>query len=152
MQYLVILDCVITALDCTLCDVFRTLWMCTPLRIRNMIRGVRFYLMLYGDHNLLRPCDTNVFIKLGHQLSRKCHLQKCQPFYRESLYLDRWFYIETGLCMIFIMPIKYRTLKNYRKTSNISRTLVGNKIIDHSDVVGASPVGAALTTSSFLTW
>ena len=37
----------------------------------------------------------------------------------------------------------------YRKTSNISRTLVGNKIVDNSDVVGASPVGAAPTTSSF---
>ena len=38
-----------------------------------------------------------------------------------------------------------------RKTSNIRRTLVGNKIVDHSDVVGASPVGAAPTTSSFST-
>ena len=37
----------------------------------------------------------------------------------------------------------------YRKTSNKRRTLVGNKIVDHSDVVGASPVGAAPTTSSF---
>ena len=36
----------------------------------------------------------------------------------------------------------------YRETSNISRTLVGNKIADNSDVVGASPVGAAPTTSS----
>ena len=26
----------------------------------------------------------------------------------------------------------------YRKTSNISRTLVGNEIVDNSDVVGAS--------------
>ena len=41
---------------------------------------------------------------------------------------------------------------NYRKTSNIRRTLVNNKIVDHSDVVGATPVGAASTTSSFLTW
>ena len=39
----------------------------------------------------------------------------------------------------------------YRKTSNISRTLVGNKIVDNSDVVGASPVGAAPTTASFST-
>ena len=30
--------------------------------------------------------------------------------------------------------------------------LAGNKIVDHSDVVGASPVGAAPTTSSFSTW
>ena len=28
----------------------------------------------------------------------------------------------------------------YRQTSNISRTLVGNKLVDHSDVVGASHV------------
>ena len=38
-----------------------------------------------------------------------------------------------------------------RQTSNIRRTLVANKIVDHSDVVGASPVGAAPTTPSFLT-
>ena len=36
-----------------------------------------------------------------------------------------------------------------RKVSNIRSTLVGNKIVDHSDVVGASPVGAAPTSSSF---
>ena len=35
--------------------------------------------------------------------------------------------------------------------SNIRRTLDGNNIVDHSDVVGASPVGAAPTTSSFST-
>ena len=40
----------------------------------------------------------------------------------------------------------------YRKTSNIRRTLVGNKIVDHSDAVGASHVGAAPTTSSSSTW
>ena len=38
----------------------------------------------------------------------------------------------------------------YRQVSNIRHTL-GNKIVDHSDVVGASPVGAAPTTSSFST-
>ena len=50
------------------------------------------------------------------------------------------FWKEAGLCNLI-----------YRKTSNIRRTLVGNKIVNHSDVVGASPVGAAPTTSSFLT-
>ena len=39
----------------------------------------------------------------------------------------------------------------YRKTSNIRQSLVGNKIVDHSDVVGAPPVGAAPATSSFST-
>ena len=41
-------------------------------------------------------------------------------------------------------------LHTYRKTSNIRHTL-GNEIVDHSDVAGASPVGAAPTTSSFST-
>ena len=39
----------------------------------------------------------------------------------------------------------------HRQASNISRTLVGHKIVDHSDVVGASPVGPGPTTSSFST-
>ena len=43
-------------------------------------------------------------------------------------------------------------VQEYRKTSNISRTLVGNKIVDNSDVVGVSPVGDAPTTSSLSTW
>ena len=39
----------------------------------------------------------------------------------------------------------------YLQTSNIRCTLLGCKIVDHSDVVGASPVGAAPTASSFST-
>ena len=39
---------------------------------------------------------------------------------------------------------------HYHHTTNISRTLLGNEMVDHSDEIGASPVGAALTTSSFL--
>ena len=42
------------------------------------------------------------------------------------------------------------TWQMYRQTSNIICTLVGNKMVDHSDIVGASPVGTAPTTSSFL--
>ena len=34
---------------------------------------------------------------------------------------------------------------------NISCTLVDNKIVDYSDVIGALPVGTAPTTSSFST-
>ena len=40
-------------------------------------------------------------------------------------------------------------LKYYRQVSKTRRTLVGNWIVDHPDVVWASPVGAAPTTSSF---
>ena len=42
-------------------------------------------------------------------------------------------------------------LQCYRQVSNIRRTIEGYKIVDHSDVVGASPVGAAPTTSSLST-
>ena len=49
-----------------------------------------------------------------------------------------------------LLPSRSRPL-TYRKVSNISCTLVVNKIVDHSDVVGASPVSAAPTTSSFST-
>ena len=38
-----------------------------------------------------------------------------------------------------------------RQTANIRRTSVGNKIVDHSNVVKASPVGPAPGTSSFST-
>ena len=40
---------------------------------------------------------------------------------------------------------------SYRQVSNIRCTLVVNKIVDNSDVVGALPVGAAPTTSSLST-
>ena len=42
-------------------------------------------------------------------------------------------------------------IMNYRQVCDIRRTLVGNWIVDNSNVVGASPVGAAPTTSSFST-
>ena len=44
------------------------------------------------------------------------------------------------------MALIYSTNDWYRQTSNISRTLEGNETVDHSDVVGASPFGAAPTT------
>ena len=43
------------------------------------------------------------------------------------------------------------SVHDYRQISNIRRSLAGNKIVDHSDVIGASPVGAAPTTSSLST-
>ena len=64
------------------------------------------------------------------------------------------------LCQIFIslisFPLDSALLNfiwniNYRKIANISRNLVCDKIVYHSDVFGASPVGAAPTTCSFLT-
>ena len=64
---------------------------------------------------------------------------------------------EAALMMLFFRSWTYKCTVSriiqysYRQTSIIRRTLVGNKIVDHSDVAGASPVGAAPTTSSFST-
>ena len=58
----------------------------------------------------------------------------------------------TGLLLDVTKPLpEPRLTSHYHKTSNISRTLVGNKIVDNSDVVGAAPVGTTPTTSSFST-
>ena len=54
-------------------------------------------------------------------------------------------------CILFISSMINPAVTTYRQVSNIRRTLVGNKIVEHSDVVWASPVGAAPTTSSFST-
>ena len=59
---------------------------------------------------------------------------------------------ESNFLIIYIIndliKVKRNTTLIYCQTSNISRTS-GNKIIDHSDVVGASPISTAPTTSSF---
>ena len=52
---------------------------------------------------------------------------------------------------MFMLLLWYFVASDYRQVSNISRTLAGNNIVDHSDVVGASPAGAAPTTSSVST-
>ena len=59
-------------------------------------------------------------------------------------------YVPRNMATICIV-LCFIVVRYYHKTSNISRILVSNKIVDHSDVVGASPVGAAPTTSSFST-
>ena len=54
-------------------------------------------------------------------------------------------------CLDICIFIITRNLFTYRQVSNIRCTLIGNKIVDYLDVVGASPVGAAPTTSLFST-
>ena len=61
---------------------------------------------------------------------------------------DPFLWVETQMITMIDFFIFQNT---YRQNPNISDTLVGNKLVDHSDVVGASPVGAAPTTSSFST-
>ena len=77
----------------------------------------------------------------------KVPLKSCQ-----SRTVGLAFILDTAwYCNSFEYQVPVDFIYCYRKTSNISCTLVGNKIDDHSDVVGALPVGAAPTTSSFST-
>ena len=59
----------------------------------------------------------------------------------------------TSICIVDLGVVNGSITTKFadRQISNIRRTLVGNRIVDHSYVVGASPVGAAPTTSSFST-
>ena len=65
-----------------------------------------------------------------------------------------------GYLLIYVQNSVFDNNKPHRQNTGISRTLVGNVIVDylvgniivdHSGVVGASPVGAAPTTSSLST-
>ena len=77
---------------------------------------------------------------------------------------DPWCHIvsqghnELTICWLnHMVPWWYNMSLIYRQTFDISRTLVRNDIVDHWDVAGVLPVGAAPTASSFstgsqLTW
>ena len=102
------------------------------------------------------------FELLNHYLSFEMNLKSWRYFKFEANFLRDCFstmgIIYTILWMLMAWCFSTRpsgatVLTNtYRQVSNIRRTLVGSKIVDHSGVVGALPVGTAPTTSSFLTW
>ena len=83
-------------------------------------------------------------------------VQKCLYYWRSVLIWEcddaRWipFHMISSIRK-FTCVILNLGAATYRKISNIRRISLGNKIIDHSDIVGASPAGAAPTTSSFST-
>ena len=89
-----------------------------------------------------------------------CGLRKWHPFFSHPwcvninktvlILQNLWTYINSGATCIKPNP-RYNSKCEYRQTSNIKCILVGNKIVDHSDVLGALSVGAAPTTSSFST-
>ena len=62
-----------------------------------------------------------------------------------------WIYIHTTVTHSYVVHKLALYFRTYRRASNKIRTLIGNRIVDHSDVLGAAPVGAAPTTSSFST-
>ena len=104
---------------------------------------------MYGGSHLVRDCKQYLSMQ-WHSIKLSIIAEWYKAYYAViSSYLAflvfnlTWFSIHLYTIIIHSY--------NNRKTYNIRRTLVGNKIVEHSDVVGASPVGAAPTTSSFST-
>ena len=48
------------------------------------------------------------------------------------------------------LPLRWMWATDCHQISNISCTFVGNKIVDHSDVVGATPTGASSSSTWYL--
>ena len=71
----------------------------------------------------------------------------------KSIILELMYWIDSLKisCKLVLRWMLHDLTDDYRKVSNIRCTLVSDEIVDHSDVVGASPVSAAPTTSSFST-
>ena len=66
---------------------------------------------------------------------------------------ENYYYVKDSIWNLILLQfsINRNLYYKYHQISKISFTFVCNEIIDHSGVVGASFVGAAPTTSSFLT-
>ena len=97
---------------------------------------------------LLSPCRWQQWIHdvLRSASSQRSQVGKRQTCGRHPSRLCTKLHVSLEICRSWFQE------SIYCKASNISCTLVHNKIVDHSDVVGASPVGAAPNTSSFSTW
>ena len=72
---------------------------------------------------------------------------KHRPVYPISLNNKDTIHLSSPVCRPVFQGS--RSITPTFKPLNINRTLVGNEVVDHSDVVGASPVDVAPTTSSF---
>ena len=101
--------------------------------------------------NICKDSIDVVEMKLGssNPLFTAVHLDKLSVIAAVKFSFILWWKIK--LTMQNVINDKSHECCMYRQVSNIGCTLVGNKIVDHSDVVGASPVDAAPTTSSFST-
>ena len=97
----------------------------------------------------LLPLKYYLIHAVSFKLNISLWLKNCEWWWNQ-LNRDSWTYPWKCYAQLFAINMLHISYI-YRQVSNISRSLVGNKIVDHSDVVGASPVGAAPTTSSFST-
>ena len=137
----------------------------------------KLYIRFHGDKSGIKlqqnqMSSTNTFVDKHALINRKTQYQNQwnhqRPFYKHGLTLiPSWIsnHMPSKVWDEITFPFSnFNTTDvrelisnfiphfiRYRKTSNMIHTLVGNKTVDQSDIVGASLVGAAPTTSSFST-
>ena len=114
---------------------------------------------------LRSPTSNETSLTDSRHQKRRSLTGEYGPFMRltlEFIWRNMWMYIicsyslfaTTEMALVIkILPCggQKPVYPTYHQTSNISHTLVGNKIVDHSDVAWASPDGTGPTTSSFST-
>ena len=123
------LMCIISTHFCTDLHVF--IWSTFPWEFK-------LILDVLSPGDLYHTVQTNIRLTVCYQ---KTFLLTCLVY--ESIFVN-----SSEHSCFELESVKSESYLTYRHTSNIRRILVGNKTVDHSDVVGASPVGAAPTTSS----
>ena len=105
------------------------------------------------DPRAIMYSRNNIWPKLTHHLNMLRFGTLCSLFFVAGSLHSYMIIIDIFISIhYFCVSEMIHSLKvtiQYHQTSNIYRILVGNKIVDHSDVVGAPPVGAAPTISSF---
>ena len=100
--------------------------------------------------------EISIMMAIHDREAQVLHWGDCSDFHSLSNMLAYAYMICFHINLIItihVIHIIVRSLIKYHdhETSNTSRMFVCNKIVDHSDVVGTSPVGTAPITSSFLT-
>ena len=101
-----------------------------------------FHSTAYHFHVMIRNVNTYYVCPIFNIILHQKELN-----WKSNVPLTPWFldFLEPSHLTLQIVINMF----TYRQIYNITCTLLGKRIVDHSDVVGVSPVGAAPTTSSF---
>ena len=124
---------------CLLLSVNRLHFLANTLAIPPLGSLVWLNIILSCPFQAQRKVNVNILNLPNLNVSYQCNLQfsLIQHFDARLIFLPEY--------------LSCKKSNMYSQISNISGTFPDNKLVDQSDVVGASPVGAAPTTSSFAT-
>ena len=107
-------------------------------------RGLVTHICWYTYHDRPRLCTVSTI------LYSLCMLVMYILPHPQSFLMSLWqWYLYTNVVEVTLMNMDIWTpYVHYELNRTARNAIVGNKMVDHSDVAGAPPVGAAPTTSS----